>query len=176
MKDFIKQYWFGLLILVFIAGCTGYNLYSSHQKELQRLQKELEKEKKERRELHIKDSIKATPAYIDSVRKSEEMYYDWEAKMNNLEKKEIIGFVFEDDSIYHSCFHSVHQIYHPFMPLYTNFLDIDADCLKFVTKREVEKRGLYECTECSEIISAYNDYEDGELIRREDARDYVDEY
>lgn len=176
MKDFIKTYWFGLFVLVFIAGCTSYNLYFSHQKELQRLQKELDNEKQERRKQHIEDSIKATPAYIDSVRKSEKLFSDWENKLHNLEKKEIVGFVFEDDTIYHSCFHTVHQIYHPAMPLYTNFLDIDAEYLRFVTKREVEDLRLYECTKCSEIISAYNDYEDGELIRKEDARDYVDDY
>ncbi len=176
MRDFIKKYWFALFVLLFVACCTGYKIHSSHQKELERLHKELDKEKKERREQHIKDSVKATPEYIDSVRKSDEMYSDWENKRNNMAKKEIVGFVYDGDSIYHSCFHNVHKVHHPFMPIYTNFIDIDAGCLSFVTKHEVEERGFSECSECSEIIGAYNDYQDGELIKREDAREYVDDY
>lgn len=171
MKDFIKRYWTGIFILAIICGCTGYYIYSYQQKKIDKLQKDLEKEKEERRKQHVEDSIKATPEYIDSVRKSEKLFSDWENKRKNLEEKEIVGFVYENDSIYHSCFHHVHIIYHPAIPLSTNFLDIDIECLRFVTKQEAVGLGLRECIKCLEIFSTYDDYQNGELIRRDEVDD-----
>ncbi len=179
MKDFISKYWFGLLVLVFVASCTGYNLYFSHQKEINKLKKEIEQEKEKRRKQHIEDSIKATPEYIDSVRKSEEYFAEWDEFRKEVENEEIVGYVYYDDTIYHSTFHSVQKVYktsNKDIFLFIGYLNENKGNLRFVCNSEVRELGLKLCEECEETINTYLEYQDGELIKRDEAYKYVDDY
>lgn len=182
MKDFISKYWPSLIVLFLVIGCAGNMAYSSFQKKLdierqklEQVKNELENEKEKRRRQHIEDSIKATPAYIDSVAREERYYVERAEKRRQLENIELVGFVYKNDTVYHSSFHPTGNLEEDGMIFFVGFTVNDIKQLRFITNQEAEDLNLHECKECSEKERVYLEYEDGELVSADEAYDKVDD-
>lgn len=127
------------------------------------------------RNVFIKDSLFHDPRYQDSLRHAKYIRKEYERKTEYYEAREIVGYVYENDTIYHNNFHWIHEIPDEYLMIWTNYLIDDIGGLRFVTRHQVEYYKLTECSICEEMNQIYCDYENGDLIHVEDAREYVEE-
>lgn len=169
MKDNLKTYlgcigWFIVAVLLF-KGCDR---YSSYQKEKVH-ETYMEKKRNDSiRKAFVEDSLAHDPHYQDSLLKVEEEYRQWKERQNVVKSIELIGFMLDGDSVYHTTFHSVKKI----DDILCGYTMPDVHKLRFITRKEEEENKLEWCDECRSMdIDILVD--DGEYIRVEDIGDYV---
>ena len=143
-------------------------MYSSYKKE-KRYESYIENRRNDSiRKAFVKDSLMHDPRYQDSLRKAEEEYKQWEEKWNAIKSIELIGFIMDGDSIYHTAFHPVKRI----SEVPSGFTESDIKKLQFTTRKEVEKDNLEWCDECRSM-DAETLIDDGEYIHVDDISDYI---
>lgn len=133
-----------LIILVLFVVIP---LYSGNKNGIARMEKERSQITDSMRAVRIRDSIRHTPAYLDSVRQAEERHKlreaEWEKERRYAYKNDIIGFWHVGDSIYHTHFSC-------------SFYKDDIKNLKFITQETADRHNLKECDDC------YNEWENFE--------------
>ena len=117
---------------------------------------------------HANDSIKNTPEYKawnDSVE------YEWRKKKVQEEKNTLVLYL-EGDTVYHfntSCFQ-----YFSYEDGVKYHMD-SIDNIKIITEYDAKRRGMTFCSQCEEIKNVYSNWESGELMTLEDAKEYIEE-
>lgn len=145
-----------IVILSLLGGCSWYKSY-------QRQQLFERKRAKAIREAFIKDSLKHDPKYQDSI-KQEELLWDKLLRMEDYyQEREIVGIVWYDHTVYHSCFHDIKEIPVNKYSINVCFTIEDINNLRFITKKEADDLGIKECEECEEIKRIYEKYKDEEF-------------
>lgn len=123
---------------------------------------------------HIQDSISNTPAYKDSVRRSQDAYNKRCAIEDSISRSNTLVLTC-DDSIYHyssKCRKVLsYRLDNGFFYAYTK----KKLLYSLTTEAEALSRGCHLCEECEDIEKVYEEYEDYELIRRDEIDEYADE-
>lgn len=163
MRSWLKEYW-GCIIEIIIVlslfvGCRWYNSYSK-EKGFRKLYEE--KRSKVLRKAIIRDSLNHDPRYQDSLRREKAAFEEYERLLAFYQEKEFIGIVYGNDTVYHTCFHTIHDIENN--SIYLNFIDEDIDSLWLLTNKKAKELGIKECEKCEEINTIYSEYEEGDLI------------
>ena len=130
---------------------------------------------KEEREIFVQDSIarandsiKNTPEYKawrDSIDR------EWDKKEVQREKNTLV-LCLEGDTVYHyntSCFQ-----YFSYNDGFNYHID-PIDDIRIITEYDAKKRGMTFCTQCEEMESVYSDWESGDLMTLENAKEYMNE-
>ena len=168
MSDKTKNL-FGCLLWIMIAVFIykGCDWYSQYKKENAKAEYNEKMKNDSIRKAFIKDSLAHDPHYQDSIRIEEEKYQKWKLEHDSISNEEIVGFVLDGDSVYHSTFHSM-EIRNDY-----NFSIYDMLNLRFISRKEAEENQFKLCEECSDIYYAHSAYENGELIDIFDIDEYV---
>ena len=167
-KENIKG-WLGCLfwILAALLLYKGCNWYSTSQKEKAH-RAFLEKQRNDSiRKAYIADSLAHDPHYQESLRRiAEERRIRKEVK-KEIAQIEIAGFVYGDESIYHTTFHPVGY----YKNHHIGFTTDDISDICFVTRTEIKRNNLKRCYECMNLdVELLLD--NGDVIRPEDAEEY----
>lgn len=158
-KDDIKAWSSCLLLFVgailLFKGCDWFYSYQkqkSHDAYVENTRKD------SIRKAFIADSLAHDPRHQDSLRRSEAQFQAWLDSVKSVHDELIAGIMFENDSVYHTCFHdsiSINDIGH----------------LVFLTNKDVFNGEYWQCDVCRSM-DIEEQLEDGEIIRKEDADDY----
>lgn len=167
--------WIVAAILLFKA-CDWYSSYQKEKSHEAYVEKKRNDSIREafiadslaKRKAFVADSLAHDPHYQDSVRKAEEEYKQWEEKLNAIISMELIGFIMDGDSVYHTAFHPVKRI----GELPSGFTIPDIKKLRFITRKEEKEYKLAWCDECRNM-DAQTLIDDGDYIHVDDIRDYV---
>ena len=90
-----------IIILAFWGGCEYRDYLKAERIKEQKLQDSI-------REAFVKDSLAHDPRYQDSLRKANIEFKQWMAEEDSINGIEIIGFMLEGDSVYHTCVHNIY--------------------------------------------------------------------
>lgn len=157
--------------LLLYKGCDWYSDYEKKKGREAAAREERSlidgRQKDSIREVFIADSLDCDPHYQDSLRRAEEEYRKFEDKLKSIKSIEIIGYMANGDSVYHTTFHSVKEI----DEFPCGFTIPDVHKLRFITQKDEQENNLEWCNECRSM-DAETLIDDGELIYREDAGDY----
>ena len=170
--DNIIESWLGCLLWLAIPfglyfGCSYCESRSKKEKEeVMRIKRQNDS----LRHTFILDSLKNDPHYQDSLRREREKYSAWRALHDSICSKEIIGFVFEGDSIYHNFIHGMIEKEDGEIH---NYSLKDMPKIRFISNCDIENESLHKCYDCKDAMEEFIiDYIDDFYYLFEDDDDY----